>query len=156
MRIERAVRQLALGAIILAASACASPTPYQPAIDGYGYSDRALSENRVEVIFHGNMWTAQEDVERYLLYRAAEIAERESAPAFRVADQETKIEEIIVPDPCHSPYYLTYFAYSITEVEEEFVARAEIELLRAPPVTPDAGIFETNTVLSDLADCTGS
>ncbi|MEQ3650634.1 hypothetical protein [Hyphomonas sp.] len=154
MRIERAVRQLALGAIFLAASACATPTPYQAAMDGYGYSDRVLSEDRVEVTFHGNMWTAREDVERYLLYRAAEIADRASAPAFRVAGLQTEIEEIIVPDPCHSPYYLTYFAYSITEVEEEFVARAEIELLRAPPIAPDAGIFETDAVLSDLADCT--
>jgi len=71
-----------LAALLLAGllllGACTGPTPYQPAgagagSSGYGYSDRRLEGNRFLVEFDGNASTSREDVELYLLYRAAQI-----------------------------------------------------------------------------------
>jgi hypothetical protein len=155
MLVRKGCRQIAGAALLYIAMACAAPTPYQPLTEGYGYSDRSLSEKRFEVLFHGNTETELPDVERYLLYRAAEVAAREGAPDFRVEEQHTEIHEILVPEPCHSPYYFTYFDYSIMDVEEEFEARAEIELLDYQPEASSHGMFVTDEVLSDLMECAG-
>lgn len=68
-------------AVALAATAgltaCATPTPYQPAVRGQavsgGFSDTRIEANRFQVNFAGNSLTSRETVERYLLYRAAEL-----------------------------------------------------------------------------------
>jgi hypothetical protein len=61
---------------LLFLSACATATPYQAAVKGqtaYGYSERRIEANRVALTFRGNSLTAREQVEDYLLYRAAEL-----------------------------------------------------------------------------------
>ena len=58
---------------LLLLSGCATPTPYQPAADGYGYSEIQLEENRYLVTFAGNSLTPRQNVEVFLLYRAAEV-----------------------------------------------------------------------------------
>ena len=63
---------LAVGAVLLLA-ACASPTPYQPALDRYGYAVQTLETDRYRVSFAGNTLTPRETVEDFLLYRAAEV-----------------------------------------------------------------------------------
>ncbi|WP_204306898.1 CC0125/CC1285 family lipoprotein, partial [Klebsiella aerogenes] len=69
-------------ALILAGSislsACMTATPYQPATGNgtatrNGYSDTQIESNRFRISFSGNSLTARETVERYLLYRAAEL-----------------------------------------------------------------------------------
>ena len=52
---------------------CATPTPYQPSTDGYGYADEQIESNRYLVTFAGNAVTPLTVVQTYLLYRAAEI-----------------------------------------------------------------------------------
>lgn len=52
---------------------CATATPYQPLMDGQGYSDQRIENNRVRVTFQGNSSTERQTVENYLLLRAAEI-----------------------------------------------------------------------------------
>lgn len=67
---------LALGALLL--SACAVPTPYQPATlpGDLGYREQRLGDNRFRVSFVGNDLTTPETVDSYLLYRAAELTEQ--------------------------------------------------------------------------------
>jgi len=57
----------------LTLAACMSPTYYQPAVDGEGYSDQQIADSRYRVTFSGNSVTARNVVDNYMLYRAAEI-----------------------------------------------------------------------------------
>ncbi len=67
------VALLALAAVMLAA--CQSGPTYRPRGPGelVGYADRQLAEDRYRVTFSGGVRTRREDVEDYLLQRAAEV-----------------------------------------------------------------------------------
>ena len=66
---------------------CGQPTPYQPAADGYGYSEQQIEENRYRVTFAGNDLTAADTVQNYLLYRAAELTLDRGYDYFTVVDR---------------------------------------------------------------------
>jgi hypothetical protein len=79
---------LVLGLAVLGMLAgCGQPTPYQPARDGYGYSEQQIEDNRYRVAFAGNELTAPDTVQNYLLYRAAELALDEGYDYFTVVDR---------------------------------------------------------------------
>jgi len=65
----------AVGLGLLALTACVGPAPYAPRQAGQatGYTDRQLAPNRYRVTFTGNSATSREEVEDYLLRRAAEV-----------------------------------------------------------------------------------
>ena len=68
--------------------ACArDPTPYQPAVDGYGYSEQRIENNRFWVTFAGNDFTKADTVQKYLLYRAAELTLNYGYDYFTVVDR---------------------------------------------------------------------
>lgn len=71
---------------VLGLAACGLPTPYQPAVDGHGYAELQLEDDRFRVTFSGNRLTAREAVENYLLYRAAEITVARGFDHFVIAD----------------------------------------------------------------------
>lgn len=79
----------ALGAIGLLA-ACAAPTPYQPADDGFGYFEQQIEDNRYRVSFAGNSVTPRDTVQNYLLYRAAEITVQSGHDYFKLVDQNVE------------------------------------------------------------------
>src|SRR5678815_4545876 len=92
-------RSAAIAAVLAAAvglSACATATPYQPNVPGAavsgGYSDYRLDMNRFRVTFAGNTLTSRETVERYLLYRAAELTLAQGYDWFALADRHTDRE----------------------------------------------------------------
>ena len=67
-------RALSALALVLVLFGCAGkPTPYQPKVDGTGYSQQQLDAQTWRVQFAGNIDTPRETVENYLLYRSAEI-----------------------------------------------------------------------------------
>lgn len=90
-------------------SACATATPYQPNVPGQavsgGFSDVRLETDRFRVTFAGNSLTSRETVERYLLYRAAELTVAQGADWFSVVERQTdrKARTYVDPDPL-SPY----------------------------------------------------
>jgi hypothetical protein len=86
--------RIAMVLTLFALSGCVSPTPYQPADAAHrnGYSDQRLADNRIRVSFSGNSATRREQVEDYLLLRAAETT-REAGYAwfaFDTRDTEAK------------------------------------------------------------------
>jgi hypothetical protein len=89
----RAIGTTLVGALALAA--CATPTPYQPATgQGFyrnGYSDQQIEANRYQVSFSGNSLTSRETVERYLLYRAAQLTLERGFDHFILADRDTNL-----------------------------------------------------------------
>ncbi len=89
----RTIGATIVGAMALAA--CATPTPYQPATgQGFyrnGYSDQQIEPNRFQVSFSGNDLTSRETVERYLLYRAAQLTLERGFDHFILADRDTNV-----------------------------------------------------------------
>lgn len=78
----------------VALAACATPTPYRP-INGpgrnaTGFYDRQLESNRFAVTFAGNSVTTRERVERYMLFRAAELTVQNGFDYFSFVDRDTK------------------------------------------------------------------
>jgi hypothetical protein len=78
--------------VALLLSACATPTPYQPAVDGEGFGEQKLAPGRYRVWFAGNTVTPRATVENYLLYRAAEVTVETGHRWFRLIDQDTEAE----------------------------------------------------------------
>lgn len=90
-RIAALALALAGGAAL---ASCATPTPYQPATArgayGNGYSDEQLEANRFRVSFAGNSLTSRETVERYLLYRAAQLTVEQGYDHFVLVNRDTE------------------------------------------------------------------
>lgn len=84
------MRRLLMVAVLAVLAGCSTPTPYQPQVDGYGYSDQLLEQNRFRVTFAGNSQTSRGTVENYLLYRAAEVTVKSGFDYFIIADRETE------------------------------------------------------------------
>ena len=84
---------LALASASVLAS-CATPTPYQPATGSgtyrTGYWDEQIESDRFRVTFAGNSMTSRETVERYLLYRAAQLTVERGGDYFVLSDRDTE------------------------------------------------------------------
>jgi hypothetical protein len=90
-------RSSAIFAVIaggLALASCVTATPYQPATGSgayrTGYWDEQLDSNHFRVTFAGNSLTSRETVERYLLYRAAELTVQNGFDHFVLVDRDTE------------------------------------------------------------------
>jgi hypothetical protein len=106
-----AVAALAIGGAL---ASCATPTPYQPAAPGrnlgYGYSDYRIDDTHWRVTFSGNSLTSRETVEKYLLYRAAELTLEQGFDWFDTTDRHTERNtSYYATDPYyHSPFWGAY------------------------------------------------
>lgn len=87
--VQHARRLGIVGLLLLALAACTAPTPYRQAEseDDFGYTQTRLDNQTWQLTFHGNALTTREQVERSLLYRAAEIAQSEQADGFVVLSE---------------------------------------------------------------------
>jgi hypothetical protein len=104
---KRPIGLVLAGAIAL--SACATPTPYRPVTGqgGYrtGYFDEQIENNRFRVGFSGNSVTSRETVERYLLFRAAQLTLERGFDHFTLVDRDTerRTRTQIIDDPLYGP-----------------------------------------------------
>ena len=77
----------------LLVGACATETTYRPAAgQGFtrtGYSDRQVEANRFLVSFAGNSSTPRDTVERYLLFRSAELTLQNGGDYFVMVNRDT-------------------------------------------------------------------
>ncbi len=108
--ITRRPRILALAAALAGSAAlagCMTATPYQPATASsrLGFSDEQIESNRFRVSFAGNSLTSRETVERYLLYRAAELTVQRGFDHFVLVtrDTETKTDTYRTPGAFYGP-----------------------------------------------------
>lgn len=83
----------AIASSALVLSGCATETAYRPATGkGFyrtGYSERQVEADRWLVTFAGNTVTDRDTVERYLLYRAAELTLQNGYDYFVMVDRST-------------------------------------------------------------------
>lgn len=96
MRILRTGRSLLMATAVsgaLLVAGCATETPYRPATgSGFyrtGFSERQVEANRFLVTFAGNTVTDRDTVERYLLFRAAELTLQNGFDYFVTVDRQT-------------------------------------------------------------------
>lgn len=92
--LKRSAAAAALVAASLATASCVTPTPYQPATGvgshRTGYWDEQLDGSHFRVTFAGNTLTSRETVERYLLYRAAELTVQNGFDYFILVSRDTE------------------------------------------------------------------
>ncbi len=103
----------ALAAVALAGlSACETATPYQPLnpnnVSAGGYHDVQLDATHWRVVFSGNSVTSRETVERYLLYRAAELTVSQGYDWFEQIQQDTDKNTEVFVDPFYSSWGYGY------------------------------------------------
>lgn len=83
----------ALAATSLMLSACMTETTYRPAtgsgFEREGYSERQIEANRFQITFAGNTMTSRDTVEKYLLFRSAELTVQQGYDYFVMADRDT-------------------------------------------------------------------
>lgn len=163
------------GASMVALSACGTATPYQPFTTSGpstgGYAEYQISRDRFRVTFQGNTLTQRETVERYLLFRAAELTAQQGYDWFTMADRDTERQTRLysvprtetayawqpmwfrqsngqwVAVPTLQPYF--YNSYS-TEQSTRYMASAEIFLGRGPAPANDPSVFDAREVIANL------
>ena len=156
---------IAVALTFLALSGCVAPTPYRAADadHGNGYSDQRLAENRIRVTFRGNSATRREQVEDYLLLRAAE-ATREAGYAwfaFDTRDTEAKTRYYSQFDGWpgwgrgfgwyhHNWAFDRFGGVETTIPSTSYEAYAEIVLLKPEQARSDVHALRADDVISRL------
>jgi hypothetical protein len=178
-------RSAAIAAVLALAaglSACATATPYQPNMPGAavsgGYSDYRLDQNKFRVTFAGNTLTSRETVERYLLYRAAELTVAQGYDWFSVDARDTdKTTRTYIDPPMYSPswsygYWAPYWRYygsswgwrtwdpywgdpfwadrMDVRTVERYEATADITMMHGPRPANDPRAFDARQVMANL------
>ncbi|MDO8295421.1 MAG: hypothetical protein Q7T19_03180 [Caulobacter sp.] len=179
------LKATALAAALVATvglTACATATPYQPNVRGQavsgGFSEVRLETDRFRVNFAGNSLTSRETVERYLLYRAAELTVAQGGDWFSLVERQTdrKARTYVDPDPysgfgpygywrpywryygprwgwrAWDPWYGDPFWADRVDVRtvERFEASAEILLGHGSKPSNDPRAFDAREVLTNL------
>jgi hypothetical protein len=168
--------------LALLASACTTPTPYQPltqkgAAQG-GYSDQQIEPDRFRVTFAGNSMTSRETVETYLLYRAAQLTVEHGFEWFVMADRNTDrrsstyVTQPFGPGPygfwgpswryrgrgfgwrTWDPFWGDPFWDRSIDVQtvDRYEATAEIVMGHGPKPQDNMRAFEARSVLANLAN----
>ncbi|MCC2976209.1 hypothetical protein LK533_05910 [Sphingomonas sp. PL-96] len=170
-----------VGALVLAA--CATPTPYRPATgNGFartGYSDEQIEPNRFQVSFAGNTLTSRETVERYLLFRAAQLTVERGFDHFVLVDRDTerRTRTYATPDPywgggyggfgAWSPYWRFHGpsfgwrggwggwgpyggGFNDVRTVDKYEAMAEILVGRGPKPANNVRAFDARAVIENL------
>lgn len=117
----RAAALLTVAAGGLALASCMTATPYQPATGAgsyrTGFSDERIESDRFRVSFAGNSLTSRDTVERYLLFRAAEITLESGNDHFILVERDTekRTNTYVTPGlsrPGPWGYWSPYWRYS--------------------------------------------
>ena len=103
---KRTLMTLAVAAVLAGGlAACETVTPYQPLnpnnVSAGGYRESRLTSDHWRVDFSGNTLTSRETVERYLLYRAAELTVSQGFDWFMTDDKQTDKKSEAFVDPVY-------------------------------------------------------
>jgi hypothetical protein len=145
--------------LALALAACATATPYQPAVKGgLGYGEQRLESNRYKITFAGNSLTPRQTVETYLLYRAAEVTLQNGYDYFVVVDQATDSQTSYSQNfnggfgsYYWGPFYPGYGASMGTSVPRtEYEAQANILVFKGQKSATDVKAFDARDLKANL------
>jgi hypothetical protein len=160
---RRALGRVASGLALLVLAACAVPTPYVPADDGFGYAEQQLENNRYRVSFAGNAATPRETVQNYLLYRAAELTVQSGHDHFTMAasNLERSTRYFGTVDPLfhrgffgrhHDSFHHSGFGYSSFDAHpvDSYTAFADILVFEGEKPAGDVNAYDARDVLQRL------
>jgi hypothetical protein len=163
-----------LGAVLaltLCLAACETATPYQPlattnAVDG-GFTDKRLDDTHFRVTFQGNALTSREQVDNYLLYRAAELTVQNGFDWFEMIDRNTHDQStaFVVGDGYWSPAWRVhghwgwgvwagnFGPYDNADFEsvDRYEAVADIGVGRGTRPADDTRAFDARQVMQNLS-----
>ena len=162
------LRDIRFAALIVAASlglsACGTATPYQAAVDGKGYADQAIEEDRFRVTFTGNTLTPRETTENYLLYRAAEVTLQRGFDHFIVVDRDTErttrfistTDGFVGRAGFHTfrgghPFGVGGFTTTTTRPRSSYAAYANIVMRDGEKPADDVNAYDARDVLAQLS-----
>ena len=181
-RVRRGTAMALLASAMLVVAGCATETAYRPAtgsgFERAGYSDRMIEPNRFMVSFAGNSYTSRDTVERYLLYRSAELTVQQGYDYFILSDRNTdkRTRTYATPSFVGGPYGYGYwgpswryrgrgfgwrswdpfwgdpfFDRSIdVQTIDKYEASAEIVLGRGPKPANNVRAFDAREVMRNL------
>lgn len=93
-------------------AACATATPYQPAVNSNGgYENQQIESNRWAISFSGNSLTDRQTVESYLLYRAAELTKQNGYDNFEIVTRETDARTRFISTGFSSPFFYNFSGF---------------------------------------------
>lgn len=158
------MRHVTIAAFLLTLlAACAQPTPYQRAANGFGFSEQRIEDNRYRIVFSGNNVTPKQVVEDYMLFRAAEITLANGYEYFVIADRNVDkstqyyatFTDTGIPyyDRRFYPYYYDppFQTYSGTyRPIERFTASANVLLYRGRKPAGNAEAYDAREVEKQL------
>jgi hypothetical protein len=138
---ERLIQALA---VFLLVTGCAGPTPYHPSLEGTGYTDYKISDDRYQVSYTANSLTNRSKVGQYLIYRAAQIALESNRETFVVLGQEA--QDFSLPDYARGSdtYRHHYFEHHHLWFGDD---RASTEELSTPTLEPLARYTASITIV---------
>ena len=165
---QRATSRLTRSAVamvgILGLVACGTPTPYQPALDGRGYAEQAIEDDRYRISFSGNTLTSRETAETYMLYRAAEITLQRRYDHFVVVDSGVERRTTFVSTTTGfgslagfrsfhrgSPFGFGGFATTTSRSRDRYEAFANIVMRSGDKPSDDPDAYDAQNVLETLA-----
>lgn len=101
---------LAAISVLSLSAACTTGPEYKPRLPGdpVGYTDLQLSPTRYRVAFSGGTASNRDDVENYLLRRAAEVTVRAGYTHFVFSRRDTERSTYYISDSLPGPYYYYY------------------------------------------------
>lgn len=131
-------------ATVIFITACAGPTHYHPSLEGTGYSDHKLSDDRYRVSFTANSLTNRNKVGQFLIYRAAQIALESNKENFVVLDQDG--QDFSLPDYARGSktYRHHYFEHHHLWFGDD---KTPTEELATPTLEPLARYTATITIM---------
>jgi hypothetical protein len=136
-------------------SACATaPDDYRPlGVSGVGYTDQALGPNRYMVAVSGSRAIARDDVERFVLRRAAEVTLREGYTHFTLTDEDVEASTFFWPGSdtyLHGPNYARragLWPEYPDMPQTRYSATAEVTMLRPDEASGNPQAIEARSVL---------
>ncbi len=154
----------AFGLAVLVAACAVLPTPYQPQDErGYGYREQGVETDRFRITFTGNSYTTREQVENYLLYRAAELTLERDKDYFIVERQDTERKERVITSVHHAHYrafpYTIYggywradrvYAVDSYRLVDRYEAVAIVKIYSGEPPEDNVSAYDARDVIKTL------
>jgi len=145
----------------LSLAGCQTGPAYAPQTspNSSGYADKQLATNRYRVSFHGNSATSREQVEDYLMRRAAEVTLQAGYPWFVFDQRDTKTKTRYYTDftgwPGWGGYGWYWHSWDFGMPSESypitnFTAYAEIVLLKDDQAAKEPRALKAQDVLDHL------
>jgi hypothetical protein len=155
MRIEAGPLAILMLAML---AGCTQPTPYQPLVDGYGYSEQQIEDNRFWVRFAGNQRTPAATVQNYWLYRIAELTLDHGYDYFTVVDRNlerstsysgtTQIDPPLVSE--EGEYIGSGFGSYSASPSDSYTAYADVVMFEGEKPASDFNAYDAGSVLRRL------